>query len=145
MRTVLLLWTKPQTHTNFLCLNQWSTLLPCNLNVIVRYYVSTAPFPLLFSVDMFSTQKGETGIDKYYNWNVGKVTGLSEKWDISLGDMNKLNLLWILQNWCAVNISKPVSRLFLFRSCSFKNLGFLLFFIHNTKIIFLVKVKNQTM
>lgn len=115
--------------TNFLCLNQWSTLVLCDLDGIGRYDRSTAPVPLLFSMDLFSTQKGETGIDKHHNWNGGRVTGLSEKWDISLGDMNKLNLLWILQNWCPVYISKPVSRPFLFRSCSFKGLGvFTLFY-----------------
>lgn len=140
LKTVLLLWSKPwgkqhfavHTNTNFLlvlqALNQWKTLMTYNLDVIVSYYISVSSFPLQFSIDMLSTQEGETRIDKHYNWNVGRVTGLSEKWDISLGDMNKLNLLWILQNWYSVPNSKTVSCHFLFKSCHFKSLGILNFY-----------------
>lgn len=128
------------THsTNFLlvlkALIEWRTLMPCNLDVIFRYYINIAPFPPLFSVDMISTQKGEAGIDKHYNWNVERVIGLSEKLDISLGDMNKLNLLWILQNWWAVNISKPLLWLFFSIDIILKVWCFLLFLFITPKWI----------
>lgn len=51
-----------------------------NSDVIVSYYISIAPFPLQFSIDMLSNREGETRVDKHYNWNVGRVTGLSEKY-----------------------------------------------------------------
>lgn len=146
-------WCKQLTlcctySTNFLLvlkpLNQWSTLVPCNSDVIVRYYINIAPVPLLCSVDMFPTQKGETGRDKHCNWNVRRVTGLSEKWDVSLGDMNKLYLLCILQNWQLLIFLSQIQDFFFSEAVVLNVWGFLLFFIYNTKVVFLVKVKNQT-